>query len=162
MIRQGTDDELSSSPADRDAWARVGTVTGSNLAVSGKAAWFGTSTAGESRRMVRAGTSPDEELAATGAEDLQGRASGELADTGVQPEEPGRFPAYVGRIPVWREGPVQDRADGGHSFSYSLPRLRITGPLTYTDKRGKPTAVDVSGSGWADSQWGDFFADQDW
>jgi hypothetical protein len=43
--RQGTDDELSSSPADRDAWARVGTITGSNLAVSGKAAWFGTSTA---------------------------------------------------------------------------------------------------------------------
>jgi hypothetical protein len=72
MVRQGTDDELSSSPADRDAWARVGTMTGSNLAVSGKAARFGTSTAGESRRMVRAGTSPDEELAATGAEDLQG------------------------------------------------------------------------------------------
>ena len=22
------------------------------------------------------------------------------------------------------------RADGGHSFSYSLPRLRIAGPLT--------------------------------
>lgn len=107
MVRQGTDDELSSSPADRDAWARVGTMTGSNLAVSGKAAWFGTSTAGESRRMVRAGTSPDEELAATGAEDLQGRARGELADTGVQPEELGRFPADVGRIPVWREGPVQ-------------------------------------------------------
>jgi len=39
--------------------------------------------------------------------------------------------------------PVQDRADGGRSFSYS--RLRIAGPLTYTDKRGKPTAVDVSG-----------------
>jgi hypothetical protein len=74
----------------------------------------------------------------------------------------GGSPADVGRIPVWREGPVQDRADGGHSFSYSLPRLRIAGPLTYTDERGKPTAVDVSGSGWADSQWGDFLADQDW
>ena len=54
------------------------------------------------------------------------------------------------------------RADGGRSFSCSLPRLRITGPLTYTDERGKPTAVDVSASGWADSQWGDFLADQDW
>jgi len=41
--------------------------------------------------------------------------------------------------------PVQDRADGGRSFSYSLPRLRIAGSLTYTDERGKPTAVDVSG-----------------
>ena len=66
-------------------------MTGSNLAVSGKAAWFGT-TAGESRRMVRAGTSPDEELAVTGL-----------------------------RI---------SRADSSHSFSYSLPRLRIAGPLT--------------------------------
>jgi hypothetical protein len=92
VVRQGTDDELSSSPADRDAWARAGTMTGSNLTVSGKAAWFGTSTAGESRRMVRAGTSPDEELAVTGL-----------------------------RI---------SRADSGHSFSYSLPRLRIAGPLT--------------------------------
>jgi hypothetical protein len=35
------DDELSSSPAGRDAWARAGTTTGCNLAVSGKAAWFG-------------------------------------------------------------------------------------------------------------------------
>jgi hypothetical protein len=74
----------------------------------------------------------------------------------------GGFPADVGRIPVWREGPVQDRADGGHSCSYSLPRLRIAGPLTYADERGKPAAVDVSGSGWADSQWGDFLAGQDW
>jgi len=48
VVRQGADGELFSSPADRDAWARVGTMTGSNLAVSGKAAWFGTSTAGTS------------------------------------------------------------------------------------------------------------------
>lgn len=52
------------------------------------------------------------------------------------------------------------RADGGHSFSYSLPRLRIAGSLSYTDERGKPIAVDVGGSGWADRQWGDFLADQ--
>jgi hypothetical protein len=45
-VRQGTDDELSSSPAGRDALARIGTMTGSNLAASGKAAWAGTSTAG--------------------------------------------------------------------------------------------------------------------
>jgi len=129
-------------------------------------------------RPSRAGTSPDEELAVTGVEGLQGRASGELADTGVQPEEPGPFPAEepgpfpaeepgpfpadMGRIPAWRERPVQDRADGGHSFSYSLPRLRIAGSLTYTDERGKPTAVDVSGSGWADRQRGGFPADQGW
>lgn len=37
--------ELYASPAGRNAWARVGTMTGdpdSRLAVSGKAAWFGT------------------------------------------------------------------------------------------------------------------------
>jgi hypothetical protein len=48
VVRQGADDELFSSPASRHAWARVGTMTGSNLAVSGKAAWFGTSTASAS------------------------------------------------------------------------------------------------------------------
>jgi photosystem II stability/assembly factor-like uncharacterized protein len=41
--------ELYSSPAGQDRWARVGTMTGdpswASLAVSGKAAWFGTSTA---------------------------------------------------------------------------------------------------------------------
>jgi hypothetical protein len=56
------------------------------------------------------------------------------------------------------EGLVQDSADGGHGFYYSLPRLRIAGSLTYTDERGKPTPVDVSGSGWVDRQWGDFTA----
>jgi hypothetical protein len=38
--------ELYRSPAGQDAWARVGTMTGNpwaSLAVSGKAAWFGTS-----------------------------------------------------------------------------------------------------------------------
>jgi len=54
------------------------------------------------------------------------------------------------------EGLAQDSADRGHSFWYSLPRLRITGSVTYTDERGKPIAVDVSGSGWADREWGDF------
>jgi hypothetical protein len=48
VVRQGADGELFSSPASRDAWARVGTITGSNLAVFGKAAWFGTRTAGTS------------------------------------------------------------------------------------------------------------------
>lgn len=40
-------EELYASPVGRDAWARVGTMTGDPfaiLAVSGKAAWFGTST----------------------------------------------------------------------------------------------------------------------
>jgi hypothetical protein len=60
------------------------------------------------------------------------------------------------------EGLVQGSADGGPGFYYSLPRLRIAGSVTYTDERGKPTAVDVGGSGWADRQWGDFRADQGW
>jgi CrtC N-terminal lipocalin domain len=57
-------------------------------------------------------------------------------------------------------GLVRDSADGSHSFSYSLPHLQIAGSVTYTDERGKPTTVDLSGSGWADRQWGDFLADQ--
>jgi hypothetical protein len=57
-------------------------------------------------------------------------------------------------------GLVRDRAGGGYSFSYSLPRLRIAGSVTYTDERGKLITVDVSGSGWADRQWGDFLADE--
>jgi len=48
VVRHGAYGELFSSPASHDAWARVGTMTGSNLAVFGKAAWFGTSTAGTS------------------------------------------------------------------------------------------------------------------
>ena len=58
------------------------------------------------------------------------------------------------------EGLAQEGADGGHGFWYSLPHLRIAGSVTYTDERGKLTAVDVSGSGWADRQWGDCPADQ--
>ena len=38
--------ELFASPAGRNAWARVGHFTGSTLAVSGKAAWFGSSVMG--------------------------------------------------------------------------------------------------------------------
>jgi len=33
VVRHGADGELFSIPAGRDAWARVGTMTGSNLAV---------------------------------------------------------------------------------------------------------------------------------
>jgi hypothetical protein len=47
--RGGGQEELYASPAGEDAWARVGTMTGDPgavLAVSGKAAWFGTSVAG--------------------------------------------------------------------------------------------------------------------
>jgi hypothetical protein len=44
VLRQGADDEPCSSPAGRDARARAGTMTGSNLAESGKPAWSGTST----------------------------------------------------------------------------------------------------------------------
>jgi hypothetical protein len=29
-------------------------------------------------------------------------------------------------------------ADGGHGSYYSMPRLRITGSVSYTDERGKP------------------------
>jgi hypothetical protein len=48
----GGDDELFSSPAGRDARARVGTMTGSNLAESGKSDWSGISTAGTSTSLL--------------------------------------------------------------------------------------------------------------
>lgn len=51
---------------------------------------------------------------------------------------------------------------GTRNTEAPLPRLRIAGSVTYTDERGKPVAVDVSGSGWADRRWGDFPADQGW
>ena len=133
------------APAGRDAWATASTMTGSNLAVSGKAAWFGH----QYRRESSVGWS------GPGHRPMRNSLSPGLKSRGVSQTD-------VGRIPAWREGAVQDRADGGRSFSYSLPRLRIAGSLTYTDERGKPTAVDVSGSGWADRQWGDFPADQGW
>jgi hypothetical protein len=44
VVSRPSGDELFRSPAGRDAWARVGTMTGEILAVSGRAAWFGTST----------------------------------------------------------------------------------------------------------------------
>ena len=44
MVSRHAGYELFSSPAGKNAWARVGTMTGSSLAVFGKAAWFGTST----------------------------------------------------------------------------------------------------------------------
>jgi hypothetical protein len=60
------------------------------------------------------------------------------------------------------EGLVQGRPTGGLGFYYSMPRLRIAGSVSYTDERRKTIAVDVSGSGWADRQWGDFLAAQGW
>jgi predicted secreted hydrolase len=66
-------------------------------------------------------------------------------------------------IQVWagdQAGPARHRADSGGS--YSLPRLQITGSVTYPDERGKPVEVEVSGTGWADRQWGDFDTDQGW
>ena len=42
VVQRAAGDELYRSPAGKNAWARVGTVTGSTLAVAGKAAWLGT------------------------------------------------------------------------------------------------------------------------
>jgi hypothetical protein len=94
-------------------------MTGSNLAVSGKAAWFGT-TAGESRRMVRAGTSPDEELAVTGAEDLQGRRRPQLLLFAAAPAD--RGPAHW-RSPVpGGPGSPVSAGQAGHACRGVSPR----------------------------------------
>ena len=94
-------------------------MTGSNLAVSGKAAWFGHQYRRESSvGWLRPGHRPMRNSLSSGLR--------------------------ISRAELAVSGPVQDRADGGRSFSYSLLRLRIAGSLTYTDERGKPTAVDES------------------
>ncbi len=45
VVAHGTTDELYSSPANRNSWARVGTMSApsASLAVLGRAAWFGAS-----------------------------------------------------------------------------------------------------------------------
>ena len=90
---------------------------------------------------------------------LRRRADGpgrELAGAGGRPEDSGRFPGHVGRRPGCRGGP----RPGGRPAAATASGIRCRtcgsrGSVTYTDERGKLTAVDVSGSGWADRQWED-------
>jgi hypothetical protein len=108
-------------------------MTGSNLAVPGTAAWFGhqylressVGWAGPGHRPMRNSLSPGLRISRadlvvsspTLAFNLKSRGVSRLMWAEYQPGA---------------KGPVQDRADGGRSFSYSLPRLRIAGSLTYT------------------------------
>ena len=55
-----------------------------------------------------------------------------------------------------KEGFIQQGLPGNVSFYYSLPRLFISGNLTYLDESGNNKTVDVAGLGWVDRQWGDF------
>jgi predicted secreted hydrolase len=54
------------------------------------------------------------------------------------------------------EGFIQEGAPEDRSYYYSLPRMTVSGRVTYTDKAGARRDIDVSGSGWVDRQWGDF------
>jgi hypothetical protein len=54
------------------------------------------------------------------------------------------------------EGFIQEGAPEDRSYYYSLPRVQIVGRITYTGKGGIPRAIDVTGQGWVDRQWGDF------
>jgi predicted secreted hydrolase len=54
------------------------------------------------------------------------------------------------------EGFIQEGANDDRSYYYSLPRVEIVGRITYTGKGGIPRAIDVTGQGWVDRQWGDF------
>lgn len=55
-----------------------------------------------------------------------------------------------------REGLIQEGAEGDYSFYYSLPRLQVTGSISYTDESKQPITAEVGGFGWIDRQWGDF------
>jgi len=58
-----------------------------------------------------------------------------------------------------KEGFIQQGLPGNVSFYYSLPRLFISGNLTYVDQSGNNKTIDVAGLGWVDRQWGDFKID---
>ncbi len=53
-------------------------------------------------------------------------------------------------------GVLQEGGPGNFSFYYSLPRLDVTGNLSYVNKTGHNKTVDVTGQGWIDRQWGDW------
>jgi predicted secreted hydrolase len=55
-----------------------------------------------------------------------------------------------------KEGFIQEGAPGNVSFYYSLPRLVVSGNITYMDESGNSKTVEVAGQGWVDRQWGDF------
>ncbi len=55
-----------------------------------------------------------------------------------------------------KEGFLQQGLPGNVSFCYSLPRLFISGNLTYVDQSGTNKTIDVTGQGWVDRQWGNF------
>jgi len=55
-----------------------------------------------------------------------------------------------------KEGFIQQGLSGNVSFYYSLPRLIVSGHLTYTDESGSNKTIEVEGQGWVDRQWGDF------
>ncbi len=55
-----------------------------------------------------------------------------------------------------KEGVIQEGALGNVSFYYSLPRLIVSGNISYMDESGNSKTVEVAGQDWVDRQWGDF------
>lgn len=53
-----------------------------------------------------------------------------------------------------KEGFLQQGIPGNVSFYCSLPRLIISGKLSYTNESGTNKTIDVVGQGWVDRQWG--------
>jgi predicted secreted hydrolase len=51
-----------------------------------------------------------------------------------------------------KEGFIQEGALGNVSFYYSLPRLIVSGNITYMDESGNSKTVEVAGQGWVDRQ----------
>ena len=59
------------------------------------------------------------------------------------------------------EGFMQEGAEDDFSFYWSLPRLNLSGWLSFIDQNGQHKKIDVTGQGWIDRQWGDFIT-QSW
>lgn len=56
-----------------------------------------------------------------------------------------------------KEGFIREGAENDRSFYYSLPKLPFYGWLRYTEEDGHEEYVEVTGQGWVDRQWGNFF-----
>lgn len=76
----------------------------------------------------------------------------------------GAFALDAGEV-VWHkdshghQGMIQQGADGDYSFYYSVMRTGLHGNLSFTDDKGIARELRLTGEGWIDRQWGDFYCD---
>lgn len=57
-----------------------------------------------------------------------------------------------------KEGFIREGAENDRSFYYSLPKLPFYGWIRYREADGSEQLVDITGEGWIDRQWGNFYS----